>query len=81
MLIKFWREDDLAAAHVINITPTKVLTGKYAHKLLFVPVPSYSDLQVFGSFCFPHKQLRDKKKFASRSRRCVFVGYTFGKKG
>ncbi|XP_009110495.1 uncharacterized protein LOC103836034 [Brassica rapa] len=49
MLIKFWREDDLAAAHVINITPTKVLTGKYAHKLLFVPVPSYSDLQLYDS--------------------------------
>lgn len=74
-------EDVLAAVHVINITPTKVLTGKCAHKLLFGSIPSYSDLRVFGSLCFPHKQLRDKKKFASQSRRCVFVGYTFGKKG
>ncbi|XP_033131405.1 uncharacterized protein LOC103828451 [Brassica rapa] len=69
MPIKFWGEAVLAAAHVINLTPTKVLNRKCPHELLFGSVPSYSDLRVFGSLCFAHKQLRDKNKFASRSRR------------
>lgn len=36
---------------------------------------------MFGSLCYAHKQIRDKDKFVSRSRKCVFVGYSFGKKG
>lgn len=80
MPIKFWGEAVLAAAHVINLTPTKVLNRKCPHELLFGSVPSYSDLRVFGSLCFAHKQLRDKNKFASRSRRCVFVGYPLGRR-
>lgn len=65
----------------INLTPTRVLRGKSPHELLYGIPPSYSELRVFGSLCYAHKQLRDKNKFASRSRRSVFVGYPFGKKG
>lgn len=36
---------------------------------------------MFGSLCYTHKQARDKDKFGHRSRSCVFVGYSFGKKG
>lgn len=81
MPIKFWGEAVLTAAHVINLTPTRVLNGKCPHEMLFGSTPSYSKLRVFGSLCFAHKQLRDKNKFVPRSRRCVFVGYPFGKKG
>lgn len=81
MPIKFWGEAVLATAHLINLTPTRVLRGKSPHELLYGIPPSYSELRVFGSLCYAHKQLRDKNKFASRSRRSVFVGYPFGKKG
>lgn len=81
MPVKFWGEAIRAAAHVINLTPTKVLNGKCPHEVLFGSAQSYSDLRVFGSLCFAHKKLRDKNKFVSRSRKCVFVGYPFGKKG
>lgn len=81
MPIKFWGKGVLAAAHVINLTPTKVLNGKCPHEPLFGSVPSYGDLRVFGSLCFAHKQLRDKNKFVLRSRKFIFVGYPFGKKG
>lgn len=43
--------------------------------------PTYDHLRVFGSLCFVHSKSRDKDKFGSRSRRCVFVGYPFNQKG
>lgn len=49
--------------------------------ILFGSLPSYDDLCVFGCLCFPHNQRTKGDKFASRSRKCVFVGYPFGKKG
>lgn len=81
MPIKFWGEAVLAATHLINLTPTRVLNGKCPNELLLGEAPSYSDLRVFVSLCFAHKQIRDKNKFVSRSRKCVFVGYPYGKKG
>lgn len=81
MPVKFWGEAVLTAAHLINLSPTRVLDGKCPSELLFGVAPSYSELGVFGSSCFAHKQVRDKNKFTSRSRRSVFVGYPYGKKG
>lgn len=43
--------------------------------------PSYTHLRVFGSLCYPHNQERRGDKFASKSRKCVFVGYSYGQKG
>lgn len=57
MPIKFWGEAVLAAMHLINFTPTRVLHGKTPHELLFGTPPSYSELHVFGSLCYAHKQL------------------------
>ena len=30
--------------------------------------------------CYSHNLNRDKDKFASRSRKCIFVGYPFDRK-
>ncbi|KAK2996505.1 hypothetical protein RJ639_024953 [Escallonia herrerae] len=38
-------------------------------------------IRVLGSLCFAHIQGKVRDKFASRSRRCIFVGYPYGKKG
>lgn len=78
---RFWGKAILTAAHVINITPTKVLDGRTPHEILFGKEPSYDHLRVFGSACYTHLRSRDKDKFGPRSRNCVFLGYPFGKKG
>ncbi|XP_026435026.1 uncharacterized protein LOC113332446 [Papaver somniferum] len=39
-----------------------------------------SCLKVFGCLCYVHDQSSKRDKFASRGRRCVFLGYPFGKK-
>lgn len=79
--IKFWGEAVLTAAHLINLTPSKILKGKCPHEVLFGQAPLYDALKVFGSLSYAHKQTREKDKFGSRSRCCVFVSYSFREKG
>jgi len=38
-------------------------------------------MQNFSVLCYARNNPRQKDKLASRSRRCVFLGYLFGKKG
>lgn len=42
--------------------------------------PSLNHLRVFGSLCSVHNRDSKGDKFASHSRRCVFLGYHYGKK-
>lgn len=79
--MKFWRESLLTAAHVINRTPSSVLKGKTPYEFLYGQPPSYDAVRIFGFLCFAHLASRDKDKFGERSRKCIFVGYPYGKKG
>lgn len=78
--ISFWGESILAAAHIINRTPTPILYGKTPYEILHGSLPSYDLLRVFGCLCYAHRRARDKDKFGDRSRKCIFIGYPFGKK-
>src|ERR1051325_8198555 len=79
--IYFWGECILAAAHLINRTPTPLLLNKTPFEILFDKPPCFDAVRTFGCLCYAHKQKTKGDKFASRSRKCVFVGYPFGKKG
>ncbi|XP_010473846.1 PREDICTED: uncharacterized protein LOC104753269 [Camelina sativa] len=72
--------------HILKIaralrTPSSVLQGSTPYERLYKAKPSYAHLRVFGSLCYAHDQSHKGDKFASRSRRCVFMGYPYGKKG
>lgn len=79
--INFWRECVMTVAYVINRTPTPLLGGQSPHEILFDTPPTYTLLRVFGCLCYANNRPRVKDKFGSRSRRCIFVGYPYGKKG
>ncbi|MCH83031.1 hypothetical protein A2U01_0003845, partial [Trifolium medium] len=79
--ISFWGECVLTAGYLINRTPTPLLNGKTPYEMLNGEPPSYDQLRVFGSLCYAHNQGKKGDKFASRSKKCVFVGYPHGKKG
>lgn len=64
---------------LINDMLTPILSRKSPFEILFGKSPNYSYLQVFGSLCYAHNRTKDK--FDKRSRKCIFVGYPFGKKG
>jgi len=79
--IQFWGECVLTAAYLINKTPSRLLKGRSPYEVLFNCKPSYSEIRVFYALCFARHNPRIKDKFASRSKKCVFLGYPFGKKG
>ena len=79
--IYFWGECVLAAAHLINRTQTPLLQNKTPFEILFNKPPSFDAIRTFGCLCFAHNQQTHGDKFASRSRKCVFVGYPYGMKG
>lgn len=76
--IDFWGECVLTAAYLINRTPSSVLKGKTPYHVLHDTEPAYTHLRTFGCLCYAHIKVGDK--FASRSRKCVFVGYPYGAK-
>jgi len=79
--IGFLGECVLTAAYLINQTPTKLLSGRSPYEILFHTSPSFREIRVFGCLCFAWITPRDMDKFASRSKKCVFLGYPFGQKG
>ena len=79
--IYFWGECILGAAHLINRTPTPLLQNKTPYEILFNKLPTFDTIRTFGCLCFAHNQNTKGDKFASKSRKCVFVGYPFGQKG
>ncbi|XP_026398824.1 uncharacterized protein LOC113294654 [Papaver somniferum] len=78
--IYFWGECALTATYLINRTPTPILNNKTPYEILFGNQPPYNQLKVFGCLCYVHDKGSNGYKFASRGRRCVFIGYPFGKK-
>jgi len=79
--LEFWEECVLAAAYLINRTPSSILNGKTPYEFLFNTQPMYDNIKSFGCLCYVYKYQRQKDKFTSRSWRCIFVGYPFGNKG
>ena len=57
------------------------MQNKTPFEILFHKPPAFDAIRTFGCLCFAHNQKTKGDKFASKSRKCVFVGYPFGKKG
>ncbi|GAA0152483.1 transmembrane signal receptor [Lithospermum erythrorhizon] len=78
---KFGGECLLGACYLINRTPSRILHFKSPYEILYGSPPSYDNLRVFGCLCYALDLNSRKDKFASRSRKCIFVGYPLDKKG
>ena len=59
----------------------KLLKGKLPYEVIYGCMLSYNEMRVFGILCFARNNPPLKDKFASRNKRCVFLGYPSGKKG
>lgn len=51
------------------------------HGVLYGTAPSYIHLKVFDFLCHVSTLTQNGFKFASRAKKCVFIGYSFGTKG
>ena len=58
-----------------------MLKGKTPYECLLGLAPSYDHIRIFGCLCYAKAKGHKNDKFASRSRKCAFVGYLYGKKG
>lgn len=79
--IRFWEECFLTVEYFINRTPSSVLDRKTPFEFLFNKILSYSHIQSFEYLAYIHDNWVPKNKFCSWGRKCVFLGYSYGKKG
>ncbi|XP_074287862.1 uncharacterized protein LOC141613020 [Silene latifolia] len=77
---KFWGESLLTATHIINKLPSAVLGWKSPYEILFDKTPDYTELRVFGCQYYALQYTPSKDKFASKGKKCIFIGYPFGQK-
>lgn len=77
---EFWSYCILTIGYLINRTPSMILKGKSPFEMLYDRLPLMNHLRIFGYLCYVHNQHHGGDKFASRSKRSVFLGYPFGKK-
>ncbi|KAK9723828.1 hypothetical protein RND81_05G028200 [Saponaria officinalis] len=69
------------AVYLLNRTPSTIHNGKTPYEMLFNEPPSMGHIRTFGCLCYAKNINRSNDKFAPRGRKCVFLGYPFGKKG
>ena len=79
--LKFWGECVLTACYLINRTPSRLLNYITPYEKLFGKTPNFANIKIFGCLAYAHNQRTHGDKFASKSRKCIFVGYPYGKKG
>ncbi|XP_074304290.1 uncharacterized protein LOC141638672 [Silene latifolia] len=78
---RFWGECILAATHVINLLPSKVIGWKTPFEKLMGKQPDYSHLRIIGCECFASKPEPKRDKFNPKSHRCILLGYPYAQKG
>ena len=60
----------------INRLPSPITHMKCHFQLLFIGIPNYNNLRVFGSLFFPWLKPYTSNKLESRSSPCLFLGYS-----
>jgi len=79
--IRFWGDCLLTATYVINRMPITLLQYKSPFELLFGKQPKYDHLRVFGYLYYMSITKAGREKLQDRIIPCIFLGYSYGKKG
>lgn len=77
----YWVEALHVAAHIFNILPSSSINNEIPFSRLFHKPVSYDHLRIFGCLCYPNLLPTSDHKLASRSTKCVFLGYPSAHRG
>ena len=74
--LRFWPHAFATAVYLINRMPTQTLNLCSPYEKIFGSSPNYSKLKVFGCLCYPWLRPYTSHKLESRSKPCIFFGYS-----
>ncbi|XP_016548888.2 uncharacterized protein LOC107848624 isoform X1 [Capsicum annuum] len=80
ILLSFWGHCILAASYIINRLPTTILGGKSPYEVFLGKKPHLTHLRTLGCLCYG-SVLPRVDKFAPRTVKAVFMGYSAITKG
>jgi hypothetical protein len=72
----FWAEAILTANHIRNRCPSRSLGGEIPFKMWTRRTPIVSYFRKFGTTAFALDKTPGKGKFDSKSKKCIFIGYS-----
>ena len=76
----FWNFAIAHAVFLMNRTPNINLKGYSPYQILHNKLPYLNHLKVFGSLCYATSLMAHRRKFDSRARQCIFLGFKKGTK-
>ena len=72
---RFWAEAVATAVYLRNRSPTTAVNGMTPYEALTGDKPHVDILRVFGCLAYVHIPKDERRKFDSKSRKCIFLGY------
>ena len=72
---KFWAETVSTAVYLRNRSPTTAVNGMTPFEALTGEKPRVNGLRVFGCLTYAHVPKDERRKFESKSKRCILLGY------
>ena len=76
----FWAEAIATAVYIKNRCPSSALKDMTPYEALFDKKPCVSNFKVFGCICYAHIPKDERFKFDSKSKKCIFLGYSSSNK-
>lgn len=70
---RFWSQEVLTAAYLINRLPSRVLNFKSPYEVLKGRKLDLSHLKLFGCVCFVHVQYAHRDKLDPKAVKCIFL--------
>jgi hypothetical protein len=78
---RYWVEGLHTATYLLNHLRTKAIGMISPYITLHRVAPSYEQLHMFGSACYPNLSTKAAHKLAPQSSRCIFLEYSTDHKG
>ena len=78
---KFWAEAVCTAVMIRNRSPAVSVDNMTPYECFYGSKPDVSHFKVFGCKAYMHVPKENRKKWDSKTKKCIFVGYSITSKG